>query len=88
MLQLNYIRSEQSEVQKKEFACCIPNYENLTNREKEILQQILLGKTNKDISLELSISENTVKTHVRNILSKYGVTNRAQLISIIWQKEH
>ncbi len=79
---------EQSEVQKKEFACCIPNYENLTNREKEILQQILLGKTNKDISLELSISENTVKTHVRNILSKYGVTNRAQLINIIWQKEH
>lgn len=79
---------EQSQDQKIEFENRIPNYHDLTNREQEILQQILRGKSNKEISTELYISENTVKTHVRNILQKYNVTNRAQLISKIWQKEH
>lgn len=57
--------------------------EKLTAREEEVLQLILKGKTNDDISLELSISKNTVKTHVRNILAKYEVVNRTELISLI-----
>ncbi len=57
--------------------------EILTNREKEVLKQILLGKTNRLISQELSISESTVKTHAGNIYSKYHVTTRAELISRI-----
>jgi DNA-binding CsgD family transcriptional regulator len=53
----------------------------LTNREKEILPLVLQGMSNKSIAAELFVSENTVKTHVRNILSKYQVDNRTQLIS-------
>lgn len=57
--------------------------EMLTNREKEVLEQILSGKTNYLIAKELSISESTVKTHAGNIYSKYDVSNRAELISIV-----
>lgn len=57
--------------------------EMLTNREKEVLEQILSGKTNRGIGQKLSISESTVKTHAGNIYSKYDVRTRAELISII-----
>ncbi len=57
--------------------------EMLTNREKEVLEQILSGKTNRIIAQELSISESTVKTHAGNIYSKYDVNTRAELISTI-----
>ena len=53
----------------------------LTKREEEVLQLILLGQSNKDISANLFITESTVKTHVRNIYSKYDVSSRAELIS-------
>ncbi len=57
----------------------------LTKREHEVLDMILKGKTNKHIATELFISENTVKTHVKNILSKYQVSSRAELISSFLQ---
>ncbi len=53
----------------------------LTPREEEVLQLILAGMTNREIAKTLFISENTVKTHVRNIFSKYDVGSRAELIS-------
>lgn len=58
----------------------------LTAREAELLKLILEGKSNKQITEELCISESTVKTHVRNILGKYEVNNRTQLISKILTK--
>ncbi len=82
------IYQEQTEKEHQIFETQISGFDKLTEREQEILQQILLGQSNKAIAIQLCISENTVKTHVRNILSKYEVTNRAQLISQIWQKEH
>lgn len=56
----------------------------LTQREQEVLRLILKGKTNKAISAELFISENTVKTHVKNIYFKYKVSSRAQLLSTLF----
>lgn len=53
----------------------------LTVREQEVLQLILSGKSNREIAASLFISENTVKTHARNIFSKYDVASRAELIS-------
>lgn len=50
----------------------------LSNREKEVLYQITCGKTNKQISAELFITEKTVKTHVSSILSKLHVKDRTQ----------
>jgi two-component system NarL family response regulator len=50
----------------------------LTVREKQVLRQISTGAMDKEIAKALSISVNTVKTHVRNILSKLHATSRHQ----------
>ncbi|MEO1814470.1 MAG: LuxR family transcriptional regulator [Acetobacterium sp.] len=55
----------------------------LTVREQEVLQLILSGKSNREIAGALFISESTVKTHARNIFSKYDVGSRAELISTL-----
>lgn len=52
--------------------------EELTPREVNVLQQIVEGMTNKEIGVQLKISETTVKTHVNNLLAKLGVTDRTQ----------
>lgn len=57
--------------------------EELTIREQEVLQEILSGKSNREIAETLFISESTVKTHARNIFSKYDVRSRAELISTL-----
>jgi two-component system, NarL family, response regulator LiaR len=55
-------------------------HDDLTPREVEVLRQIALGRANKEIADALSISDETVKTHVGNVLSKLQVENRAQAI--------
>jgi DNA-binding CsgD family transcriptional regulator/MFS family permease len=55
--------------------------EKLTERESEIIVLLLKGKTYRMIAGELQLSENTVKTHVKNIYSKAGVQSRAELIN-------
>jgi NarL family two-component system response regulator LiaR len=52
--------------------------EQLTPREREVLALIGRGFANKRIALELGIAEKTVKTHVGNVLSKLGVSDRTQ----------
>ena len=52
--------------------------EELTPREADVLEQIVQGKSNKEIAIELEISEATVKTHINSLLSKLGVTDRTQ----------
>lgn len=55
-----------------------PESIGLSPREKEVLQQLAQGSTNKDIADLLFISENTVKTHLRNIMEKLHLSNRSQ----------
>lgn len=50
----------------------------LTQREKEVLQFIAEGKCNKEISVLLCISTETVKSHVKHIFKKLGVKNRVE----------
>lgn len=59
----------------------------LTDREKEVLELILSGKSNRQIAGTLFITESTVKTHTRNIYSKYDVGSRAELISTILKNQ-
>jgi len=54
--------------------------EDLTPREIEVLRQLALGRSNKEIADALSIGDETVKTHVGNVFSKLQVENRAQAI--------
>lgn len=50
----------------------------LTQKEREILKILVLGKTNEEIATSLSISPHTVKTHVYNLYKKLGVNNRVE----------
>lgn len=50
----------------------------LTEREEDVLRLVAQGQSNKEIARQLSLVEDTVKTHVRHILSKLGVQSRTQ----------
>ena len=54
----------------------------LTNRETQVLRHVALGLSNKEIGRSLSISIETVKEHVQNILRKFAVTDRSQ--AAVW----
>jgi DNA-binding NarL/FixJ family response regulator len=59
---------------------------DLTRRELEVLEHIVGGKSNKEIAGVLKISEATVKSHINNILSKLGVTDRTQAATTALQR--
>lgn len=52
----------------------------LTAREREVLRQLARGRTNREIAAALFISEETVKTHIGNILSKLHLAHRTQAV--------
>ena len=60
--------------------------EELTPREFDVLEQIVHGKSNKEIGSELDISEATVKTHINSLLGKLGVTDRTQAATAAIQR--
>jgi DNA-binding NarL/FixJ family response regulator len=55
----------------------------LTAREREIANEVLTGKTNREIAGTLTISDETVKRHIRNIYDKCGVSSRVELAMYI-----
>lgn len=74
----------------KPYICCLFDYHAsgyelpgevvFTPREREILQAIIQGKTNREIGEIFCISLETVKTHIRNVLAKAGAGSRTELI--------
>jgi DNA-binding NarL/FixJ family response regulator len=58
----------------------------LTARELDVLKLIVSGKSNKEIGTALFISEATVKTHINNLLSKLGVSDRTQAATTALQR--
>ena len=54
----------------------------LTPRETDVLRLIARGNANKEIAAQLSLTEETVKSHVRNILAKLGVNDRTRAVTI------
>ncbi len=59
---------------------------DLTPREVEVLGLIATGASDKEIAAQLSLSLHTVKSHVRNILSKLHATNRRQVVKLAQQQ--
>ncbi|NLO09946.1 MAG: LuxR family transcriptional regulator [Clostridiales bacterium] len=78
----NMSRSQQTDIVSQ-----VKTLDPLTVREQEVLQQVLSGKSNREIAVILFISESTVKTHTRNIFSKYDVGSRAELISTLLKNQ-
>jgi DNA-binding NarL/FixJ family response regulator len=59
----------------------------LSPREHSILQLLAMGKTNKDIARELSVTPETVKTHMKRMFGKLNVSTRAQAVSKFLQAD-
>lgn len=59
--------------------------DSLTGREMEVLHQLMKGYSNQEIANQLFISSHTVKNHISNIFQKIGVSDRSQLIAMVYQ---
>lgn len=62
--------------------------EGLTEREREILELVAAGQSNKEVGAQLFISEKTVKHHMTNILQKLQVRNRVEAALLARASEH
>lgn len=60
--------------------------ESLTPREQEVLEQVAGGKTNREVGSILFVSEETVKYHLKNIMQKLHLRNRAEVVA--WAIHH
>lgn len=60
---------------------------DLTLREREVLALLIKGLNNNEIANQLSVSHATAKAHVSNILSKLGVSNRAEAVAVAIQQK-
>jgi DNA-binding NarL/FixJ family response regulator len=60
----------------------------LSRREQEVLNSLLENLANKEVAARLNISERTVKFHVSNLLAKFGVRRRADLILLCYQRRN
>ena len=54
-------------------------WEHLSQREQEVTALICSGYTNRQMAGRMHVSENTVKTHITNILAKFGMHSKAEL---------
>jgi len=63
------------------------NLDSLTPRENEVLQLVAQGVQNKNIAIELALSEHTVKLHIHHIISKLGVRNRTEAAAHFYERE-
>ncbi len=58
------------------------NSKKLSRREYQVLELMVLGKTNKDIAVELNITINAVKYHIKNIMFKTNIRDRREFIEL------
>ena len=60
--------------------------DELSERELEVLRLLVAGASNKAVAAQLSLSENTIKTHISRIFAKLGVQSRAEAVAVALQR--
>ena len=80
-------RIEEENVKEKQVEALLDEQFGLTPRELEVLQLMMRGLSNDQIADQLVVGQSTVKTHVSNILSKLGVSNRTEAVSLALQQK-
>ena len=63
------------------------SYDLLTDREKEVLQLLAQGKSNKEVAQVLSLSPHTVETHRTHFMQKLGLHNTAEIVIYAMRKK-
>ena len=71
---------------EKSAAAATPASDRLTPREREIVQGLARGESNKEVARTLDVAESTVKIHVQNVLKKLNLTSRVQVA--VYAVEH
>lgn len=61
---------------------CAPDLDELSDRERQVFDQIALGSTNREIGRRLGLAEKTVKNYTSSILRKLGVARRTELMAL------
>jgi len=82
------VLSEMSPVEQSKSVDSFVLIGQLTERESEIATLLLKGRTYKMIASELYLSENTIKTHIKNIYSKFNIRSRMELVNLMMEKDY
>jgi len=61
--------------------------DGVTDREKEIIDYVCQGFTNKEIATRLTLSEHTIKAHLNRIFRKFNASSRSKLITLVMAAE-
>ena len=80
-------KRRQTELDSSPVSKLNPADPRLTKREREILNWIMQGKSNWDISIIVNISQSTVSFHVNNLMRKLGAVSRSHAVAIALQEE-
>jgi two-component system, LuxR family, response regulator FixJ len=77
------VEDTQSRAELAERSEILQRMNSLTEREKEVMEQVVVGKANKVVAIDLSVSQRTVEIHRANVMEKMKAKSLAQLVRLV-----